>query len=318
MNRELRSIAGVCEVVALAAPAARSGAVPDLLVEVPHGATTQEHFDALRRRMRSDLPADLSEFFFVNTDVGAPECALETARLFVGSSAAPRKALVLRGLLPRTFVDCNRILGSTPDSGAGLTPAIPAYVTAGEDVRLLEDLYGSYQRLVGEAYEQVCGSGGLALILHSYAPRSVGIEHIDRSIVDQLHDAYSPGRYEAWPLRPAVDIISEDEEGACLAPRPLVEAIKESYARIGIRPAENATYRLHRETTGHRHSARHSGRVLCMEISRDLLADPFDPFSEMRIGEAKVQSMSAPLAAACRHFLDRDGSRPDGLQDVYD
>ncbi len=306
MKNELRSIPGVCEVQALAAPAAPRAAAPDLLVEVPHGATTEGHFDALRRRMRSDLPADLRDFFFVNTDVGAPECALETARLFVHSPkapAAPRKALVLRGLLPRTFVDCNRILGATPGSGAGLTPAIPAYVTAPEDVRLLEDLYGSYQRLASAAYEQVCGAGGLALILHSYAPRSVGIEHVDRDIVDQLHDAYRPERYETWPLRPAVDIISEDEEGACLAPRSLVLAIQESYARMGIHPTENATYRLHRETTGHRHSAQYPGRVLCVELNRELLADPFDPFSEMHIGEAKVQAMSAPLAA--------------GLQDVY-
>ena len=46
------------------------------------------------------------------------------------------------------------------------------------------------------------------------------------------------------------------------------------------------------------HSMRYPGRVLCMEINRELLADPFTPFAEMHISERKARRMAAPLAAA--------------------
>ncbi len=83
-----------------------------------------------------------------------------------------------------------------------------------------------------------------------------------------------------------------------LAPPRLVEAIKSNYATIGIRATENVSYALHPATLGHRYSARYPSQVLCFEIARDLLAEPFAPFEEMRISEHKVATMSAPIVAA--------------------
>src|SRR5689334_21445783 len=98
-----RSIPGICELALLGA------GEPELLLEVPHGATRAEHYDALRGALAGDYPEDLRDFFFVNTDVGAPELALRTALAFVAARPGSTVA-VLRSLIPRTFVDCNRIL----------------------------------------------------------------------------------------------------------------------------------------------------------------------------------------------------------------
>jgi hypothetical protein len=45
------------------------------------------------------------------------------------------------------------------------------------------------------------------------------------------------------------------------------------------------------------------GYVLCLEVRRDLLADPFEPFAEMRIGATQVARLARPLAAALLHDL---------------
>ena len=70
------------------------------------------------------------------------------------------------------------------------------------------------------------------------------------------------------------------------------------YASIGITVAHNDTYHLHAESMGYVHSTEYPGRVLCMEINRELLADPFTPFQEMRIGHDKVRRMTGPLVSA--------------------
>ena len=91
---------------------------------------------------------------------------------------------------------------------------------------------------------------------------------------------------------------SSNSAGSRLAPKALVEAVRQQYARIGIEASENATYRLHDSSMGYVHSSRYPGRVLCMEINRELLADPFTPFEEMSISESKARRMAAPIAAA--------------------
>jgi hypothetical protein len=307
---EIEAIPGVCEVERFAASTGAAAGPCDLLVEVPHGATLERHYDALARRLRSPLPADLREFFFVNTDVGAPECALAVARLWVDPAAnvelarragvtvpgRPRRALVLRSLLPRTLCDCNRVV--QPQGAQQLTPAIPEYVTAPEDRALLQELHARYDETARRAYAQVCGAGGTAIALHSYAPRSVAIDTLDARIVERLREAYRPGTYETWPRRPTVDIISESDEGDYLAPPELVREIRSEFAKDGVTAVENATYRLHGGTAGLLHSRRHRGRVLCIEFDRAALAEPFTPFREMRIGQAKLRAMTLPLAAA--------------------
>lgn len=313
------SVRDVCDVEIVRGDGAGREAAPDLLIEVPHGATSRVHYDAIRSRLRGRFPDGLDEFFFVNTDVGAYECALAAARMIADPAAhpelldllgdgpaaavaalAPRKVLVLRGLVPRTFIDCNRVaeVDSSEFRSAGFTPAVPAYITEPEDAALLQGLHAAYQDVARRAFARVCGAGGSALILHTYAPKSVRIVDVDEHIVVKLRRAYEPGEYAKWDDRPAVDVISAASDGTPLAPPRLVEALRRYYAARKIEAAENATYRLHPATLGHRHSTDYPGRVLCMEISRATLADPFVPFQEMKIGEHKVATMAAPIAAA--------------------
>jgi hypothetical protein len=246
-----------------------------------------------------DYPEGLEAFFFVNTDVGTPECA---ALLAERLAAAGANVLTLRCLIPRTFVDCNRLV----DSAAGeVTPGLPPYVAHDGDAALLGRLHADYQEQARRAYAEVCGTGGLALTLHTYAPRSVDIKAIDDEIVDNLRRCYEPARYEQFELRPAVELISEDVEGELLGPPDLFDRLQQAYATVGVKLEQNRTYRLHRGTMGLEHSTRYPGRVICLEIRRDLLADPFTPFAEMRIAPQKVERMTAPLAAVVARLASR-------------
>lgn len=296
MSVDSATTPGVCEIWIHEGAGAAPEAPPDLLIETPHGATRREHYDALRARLRGPLPDDLEAFFFVNTDVGSFETARAVAGLIVEQHPSQR-VVVLRCLIPRTFIDCNRLVGATSDV-EGITPALPDYIRDEADRKLLGSLHRRYLEVAEKLYETVCGDGGLALILHTYAPRSVSVDRLDGAIVETLRSAYAPGRYESWPRRPDVDVISELSDGVSVAPRPQVEMLKERYARIGIEVKENATYRLYPATLGHVHSVRHPGQVLCVELNRELLADPYSPFEEMRVGGDKTQRMAAPLAAA--------------------
>ena len=107
MQANWSSIPDVCDVSLVRG--ARSNGAPDLLLEVPHGATRAEDYHALRRALRGSYADDLAEFFFVNTDVGAPEVALRIAERVTAADPA-RCALVLRSRIPRTFIDCNRVI----------------------------------------------------------------------------------------------------------------------------------------------------------------------------------------------------------------
>jgi hypothetical protein len=297
----IRSIPDVCHVDHLIHGDTPEDAAPDLLIELPHGATRTADFERVRRRLISDLPEDLSAFFYVNTDVGSYECALEVASSLLEDTQGPSafgKVLILRSLIPRTFVDCNRVIEPTAGARGEMTPAFPDYVSAPEDRELLVRRHAAYQAVAREAYESTCGTGGMGLQIHTYAPRSVGIDRIDANIVDALRRAYEPAVFETWERRPDVDVISEASDGTLLAPPKLVDALKRAYAVIGVDVRENATYRLHPETMGYRHSKRFAGTVLCVELSRALLADPFSPFEEMRIGPQKVRRMARPIAQA--------------------
>jgi hypothetical protein len=303
-------VEGVCEVLRYRSPGAARGTPPSLLIELPHGATKEAHFLALRRRLRSALPPDLESFFFVNTDVGTPECAERVARTVTGiepdrSSVAPARrvesVLVLRSLIPRTFVDCNRRIDF--DRRSELTAAIPDYVVEPSDLALLRELHERYHAAAADAYREVCSRGGTAIQLHSYAPRSVDIRSVGADIVELLRDAYAPENRERWPLRPEVDLITRTDDDEMLAPERLAAQVQRRYRERGIEAGENATYRLHAASSGHAHSHRWPGSVLCLELRRDLLADPFDPFAEMRIGEGKLATMAAPLAHACLDVL---------------
>jgi hypothetical protein len=266
-----------------------------VLIEVPHGATRKEDYDRVFARLEGPLPAQLEHFFFVNTDIGAPEGAAWLGRTLSGQDL---NVVVARCLMPRTFIDTNRVVA--PSEGGvvkdGMTPGVAAYVTSPRDIAWLTAQHQRYHQVVDRLYQEVCRKGdGLALQLHSYSPRSVGIEKVDANIVEALHAAYLPEVYGQWPERPAVDLICETADGSFqVAPR-LHDALRAAYAADGIEAKKNGTYHQHPVTMGYAYAAEYPQQVLCVELNRGLVADPFVPFGVSPISEEKVARMVAPI-----------------------
>ncbi|MEQ1891410.1 MAG: N-formylglutamate amidohydrolase [Planctomycetota bacterium] len=292
------SIPDVCEVTPFGT--ARKGASPALVLEVAHGATRARDFDRLRAALQGPYPDDLREFFFVNTDVGAPEVALRVAELL--SAADPARAIVVvRCLVPRTFLDVNRLIDtdtapSTSKPGE-LTPGLHAWVRESADRALLFARYRAYRGLVETLVNGACAAGGRAVMVHSYAPRSVDVP-VDEHIVASLRAAYAPDKRHTWPLRAPVDLIVDSPAGERLADPALVERTRAAFEAAGFAVELNGAYALHPITLAGLLAARHRGRVLCLELRRDLLVPEFTPIQEMHVDPAKIERIAAPLAEA--------------------
>ncbi|MFT3712087.1 MAG: N-formylglutamate amidohydrolase [Archangium sp.] len=270
-----------------------------LLIEIPHGATRRSEYDAVARKLKSPLPAQLEHFFYVNTDIGTPEGAR-----WIGKTLGAHRVnvVVARCLVPRTFIDTNRVLGG--QAGEGLTGSMPTYITDSNDATYLQGLHTQYHRVVDGLYQEICrNSDGLALQLHSYAPRSVGIETVDANIVKALHVAYEPANYSRWPERPAVDLICSTKDGKFHAAPRLVSAAVQAWKEAGVTATENGTYHLHPVTMGMTYAQAFPHQVVCVEMNRGLIADPFVPFGESPISEAKVGQLVAPLARVLHSAL---------------
>lgn len=299
MAAPLASVPSVADVAHVRGRDARPDAAPDLLLEVPHGATRAAHFDALRAALAGAYPDDLRDFFFVNTDVGAPELAHRIAERFVAADPT-RSAVVVRCLVPRTFVDCNRVV--PPDAvGASsrpgqMTPGLMPWVRDDADRRLLLARHAAYAGLVARAAEATLPRGR-ALLVHTYAPRSVDVA-VDERIVASLHDAYRPERVETWPLRAPVDLITRTPDGVFLADAGLVARARAGLASLGVAVAENEAYGLHPSTAAAALAARFPGTTLCFEVRRDLLVRRFTPFLEMTTDPEAVDRLAAPFATA--------------------
>jgi len=298
----ISSRAGVVDVEFVRGAAASPSAPPDLVLEVPHGATRSRHFTDLRAALRGDYAADLHDFFCVNTDVGAPELARAIATAVVRHEPR-RTAVVVRCLLPRTFVDCNRRIDRqtvAAGSRAGeMTPGLPPWVRDAADRDTLLDRYFVYREVATAAFAAACGNGGRGLCVHTYAPRSVDVP-VDENIVASLRDAYRPERVGTWQLRPAVDLITHDPEGRELADAALANAAARELAAAGFDVARNGAYSLHPITLAHEFATRYPNATLCFEVRRDLLVPEFTPFVEMIPDGALVARAAAPFAAALR------------------
>ena len=299
MAPPVRSIPGICGARLFRGAASPEGAPPDLLLEVPHGATQARHFEALRAELKGDLPDDLIAFFLVNTDFGAPEYAAALAARLASEEPA-RSVLVLSSEIPRTFIDCNRVIDASPEEfkAGKVTPGLPPYIRDERDRALLRARHQAWVEASAAAYEQVCGNGGLAVMAHTYAPRSVDVE-VDGQIVRSLRRAYQPEVEPTWPLRPEVDLIARDPDGQILG-EPLVRRVAASFAEAGFDAAISGTYPLHPSTLGYRHVLRYQPRVLCLEVRRDLLCDRFIPFQELQAAPEKVARVVEPLVRALR------------------
>lgn len=295
------SIADVVDVELVRGARADAAAPPDLLIEIPHGATRTADYAGVAARLRSPLPDALVDFFHVNTDAGAPELARATAARFVAAEPA-RTVAILRCRVPRTFIDCNRrIDASADDFKAGkVTPGLMPWITDPDDRALLRGRYDAYVAAVRAAVAATLPAGAM-LMLHTYAPRTVDVE-VDEHIVTSLRRAYEPAVEPTWPLRPEVDLIGRGLDGTTYFPTEVVDTLKSAMAAAGVTVADGETYPLHPSTLAWDHATAWPGRTLCMEVRRDLVADPFDPFTEMRMGEAKVARLAAPLAEALRRW----------------
>jgi hypothetical protein len=280
---------------------------PSLLIELPHGATEAEHFHALHSTLAGPLPADLEAFYWVNTDIGSPEVAQRLAQVLTTRRRAlpPLAVMILRCHIPRTFVDTNRLLEEAPGQRE-MTAGIQDYVTNPRDRELLGTLHAGYAAAAEAAYAEVCGAGGVALTLHTFAPRSVSVD-LGGDIVAGLRAAYRPGVYRRWPRRPDVEIISRLPSGEDLAPAGVPERLATHYGAIGIGVESNTTYPMHPATYGYRHVLRWPGQVLCLELNRGRLAAPFTPFLPSPISARKVTRMARPLAETLRGWLAERG-----------
>lgn len=270
---------------------------PDLLIEVPHGATETRDFDALAARLVSPLPKDLVDFFHVNTDTGAPELALALAARFTAAYPDKRVA-VLRCRIPRTFVDVNRRLDASAAEykAGGVAPGLMPWVTDAADLALCRELYDTYTDAVRGARDRLA-AGGAMLLLHTYAPRTVGVQ-VDLDIVQSLHHAYAPEVETQWPMRHAMDVISKDSDGVDHAPPEVVQALTAALSELGLDLGLSHTYPLHPSTMGWEHVMRLPGRAVCLEVRRDLFVRQFQPFAEARILPEKVATLAGPVMAA--------------------
>ena len=297
----LTAIPGVVDVLLLHGGNAKPEAPPDLVIEIPHGATRTEDFRSLERQLTSPLPENLVDFFHVNTDAGAPELGEAVARRFVAEEPK-RSVAILRCRIPRTFIDCNRVIDSSAaDFKEGkVTPGLMPWITTPADIARLRSLHTQYVGAVRNAAE-AAGTNGAILLLHTYAPRTVDVE-VDGKIVENLRRAYRPEVEPTWPLRPEIDVIGKSIDGASLAPAAVVESLVQSLQKIGLTVADGATYPLHPSTMAWEHVTRFPGRALCLEVRRDLVADPWEPFAEMKIGALNVDRIARPLASALRRW----------------
>lgn len=305
MPEPIRSLPGVCDVEHLHGAAAAPGAAPDLLLEVAHGATRAADFDGLRAALRGTYRDDLRDFFFVNTDVGAPELARAIAERVVQNQPR-RSALIVRCRLPRTFVDCNRRIDRDTVPAASkpgeLTPGLPPWVQDAADRALLLDRYFAYRGVVDAAFAMVAAGGGLTLFVHTYAPRSIDVP-VDERIGERMHAAYAVDRIATWPLRHAIDLITHDPDGRELAMPQLARRAAAELEAAGFAVARNSTYALHPVTLAHTYAAQRPASTLCFEVRRDLLLDEFVPFRELLPAPPAVQRVAAPFAAAVSSSL---------------
>ncbi len=269
----------------------------DLLVEVPHGATATVDFARLATQIRSPLPPDLVDFFHVNTDVGAPELAERLAALAADEGL---RVVVVRCRIPRTFIDCNRRIDASADDfrAGGVTPGLPPWITDPADRAMLLDRYRAYLAVVDAEVSRLADDG-LTVLLHTYAPRTVDVE-VDMDIVPNLRRAYEPDVVSSWPLRPELDVIGRDAEGVDHAPPPAVASLARACSARGWRLGASETYPMHPSALGWAHVVARPGRVLCVEVRRDLLADPFEPFAEMRVAPGAADDVAGVLADAVR------------------
>jgi hypothetical protein len=246
--------------------------------------------------MKGDLPPDLEAFFLVNTDQGAPELAEAIARLYV-QEHPDRSVAIIRALIPRTFIDFNRLPLSPEELAAvGMTPGLMPYIRHPEDQALLRGLHAKYSEAVDVAVKATCGAGGRVLHLHTYAPRSVQIGPIDDNIGATLRAAWVDP--QQWPLRPSIDLIGKAVDGARITPESVLTNLRVAFAHNDQEVGDSESYPLHPVTPSFRYASQWPERVFCVEVRRDILmaSGTWQPFVEMRPSHNRVMGIASALS----------------------
>ena len=306
--KHIHNIADVVDVEVICGSAAVADSTPCLLVEVPHGADERQHFDRLLARMKGSLPADLHAYFHINTDVGAWAYGLAVAWRLV-EAQPDRSVLIVRSLIPRTFIDCNRPAtkgaAATVDVAVApklaLSAGIPPYVRDPDDLALLQHLHGQYVDVAAAAFAAVCGQGGLALVPHTYGPRSLGIPAVDDDIVKNLRWACEPERMTTWPLRADIDLLTRDGAGTELSPPGMEAELLRAFDAAGFTAKANDTYYVHESSLAWTWSTTYPGQLMALEVRRDLLVPQWLPFEETFADldkTARVADVLAPVLDA--------------------
>lgn len=260
---------------------------------MPHGADRREHYDAIRARLVGDLPADLHTFFHINTDVGAWALGRRVAECVAAEAGVATMAI--RSLIPRTFIDCNRLEDAAASSG--LTAGLAPWIRHPDDRAFLVAAHRDYIATV-EAAASELPADGLLFLPHTYGPRSMNIPVVDDEIVSRLREQTEPANWESLPSRPEIDFISVTPDGRTLAPDGMVEELLAGYAAIGLVGEIAKTYTLHPSTQGARWSEARPGQALCVEFRRDLLVEAWLPFEEMEVRHDEVNRLAGPVIAA--------------------
>lgn len=293
---------GVAHVERWRGPEADPSDSPQLLVEVPHGADERAHYDALRARLVGDLPADLHEFFHANTDVGAWQYGRRVVERLVAER--PRlSAVLVRSLVPRTFIDCNRLEDAA--AAGGVTAGIAPYVEHPDDRALLVSLHRAYVAVIEAHYADVCDGGGFALTPHTYGPYNLPIASIDRDIVTRLRECHRPETIPTLSVRPEIDLLTRTADGVRLAPEGIVEDLLVGFASAGFAPTEGVAYKLAPSTQTWRFATRYPDQLLCLEVRRDLLVERYSALEAMALRADAIDRVAAPLAEAIGRWLDR-------------
>ena len=294
----------------LAGPEADDQAPATIFLEIPHGATTHAHLEAIKT-LDAQTPEDWDTVYWCSTDQGAPEVALRAAQLLTSpewawaqlgqaaaQQAADRVVVLIRGLIPRHYVDLNRLwVPQDQTAGVGLTPTLPEFLRQQpEPGRKLQALHTRYHAAIMAQYEQTCGLGGQAMQIHTYSPRSVSAPQGVSGPL--LRRAWSDAEREQWPLRPIGQLITGRADEPPLSDAALVDALRREFEAIGVTLAVNEPFAFHPVTTLDQLAHRWPGQLTALELGREFLAQRYDPLGPWTPDVQVVERAAGALARA--------------------
>lgn len=288
-------------------PEADQEAPATVFLEIPHGATTAAHLEAIKT-LGAEAPEDWDTVYWCTTDQGAPEVASAAAKLLVDPSwamealgeraaedAAKRGVCVVRGLIPRHFIDLNRLwIDEQEAKQANLTPIVPPFLKSQPKVGgQLRALYREYHSVINAQYERTCQAGGQTMQVHTYSPRSVSAPNGVSGQV--LREAWSDAKRESWPLRPAGQLITGRADEPALSDARLSALMVEEFAKADFELSINDPFSFHPVTTLDALGHRWPGQVMAIELGRERLAERYDPLGPW--------TPSPTVVAACAHAM---------------